>query len=79
MSYTIDDTIDHLGFGKFNYKLVIVLGFVWLLDAVEMTLTSLISPRLRCEWGLTSLETSLTSACVFVGVGIGEVYWGMDR
>ena len=76
MAYTIDDIIDHLGFGNFNCKLVFVLGFVWLLEGVQMTVTILISPFLRCEWGLTNLETALTAACVFLGLGVGEMYWG---
>ena len=76
MAHTIDDIIEHLGFGKFNCKLVVVLGFVWILSGMQMTVTSLISPYLRSEWGLTYLETALTEACVFLGTGVGEVYCG---
>ena len=73
---SIDEVTDYFGFGRFSQKLVSVVGTLWFLDGVELTLTSVITPQLRCEWNLTSFQTALASGSVFLGMGVGEIYWG---
>jgi len=73
---TLDDAIDHLGFGWFQVKLLFIAGFCWMCESMEMMLLSVISPILKCNWGLSgSILASLTTV-VFVGMTCGSVTWG---
>ena len=76
MESSIDAIIDLLGFGRFNRKVCIIIGMFWVLDGIEITLISLIAPKLQCEWNMSPFQTALTSAAVFFGMGFGAMYWG---
>ncbi|XP_057293551.1 synaptic vesicle 2-related protein-like [Hydractinia symbiolongicarpus] len=76
VTYTIDDAVDNFGYGKFNIKLTLLLLVMYMMDGIELTLAALVSPRLKCLWGLTSTETALLSSAVFGGMVCGGLYWG---
>ena len=76
MAYTLDDVIDHFGWGKFSWKLMAIVGLCYASDGIELTLISIITPILQCQWNLSSFQASATSSCLFLGMGIGSTYWG---
>uniref|UniRef100_A0A1I7UJ43 MFS domain-containing protein n=1 Tax=Caenorhabditis tropicalis TaxID=1561998 RepID=A0A1I7UJ43_9PELO len=59
-TFTVDEAVEALGFGRFQLKLSILTGMAWMADAMEMMLLSLISPALACEWGISSVQQGLT-------------------
>lgn len=73
---SLTEVIDYFGFGLFSLKLICVTGLLWFFDGIEMTLITLIAPRLKCEWNMTNIETALTSVSVFIGMATGCIFWG---
>ena len=54
--YNLDDVIEHIGVGPFQIKVLLVVGLMWIGDASETMILSIISPILRCEWNLTPTQ-----------------------
>ncbi|XP_057294840.1 synaptic vesicle 2-related protein-like isoform X2 [Hydractinia symbiolongicarpus] len=75
-SYTLDDAIEHFGFGSFQIKVILIAGLSWMADAMEMMVLSILSPVLMCEWNLTTFKEALITTMVFLGQGIGSYSWG---
>ncbi|XP_065682957.1 synaptic vesicle 2-related protein isoform X2 [Hydra vulgaris] len=75
--YSLDDAIEHIGFGLYQIRLIIVMGLSWIADAIEMTAISILAPILLCEWKLNSYEEALISIVVFIGFGCGAIFWGI--
>lgn len=76
-SYTVEEAIEHLGFGKFQAAMVVYTGMTWLADAMEMILLSYVGPAARCEWGLTGQQEGYITSVVFLGVFLGTYIWGI--
>jgi len=75
--YTVEEAIDHVGFGTFQIIFLSITGLSWLCDAMEMMLLSFIGPSARCEWNLTTTEASSLTSFVFLGMGFGAPSFGM--
>ncbi|CAM6095034.1 unnamed protein product [Calypogeia fissa] len=75
--YTVEDAIDHLGFGTFQIGMVTYTGLTWLADAAEMILLAFVGPAAKCEWSLSPGQESSISSAVFVGVLLGSYCWGI--
>ncbi|CAD6198566.1 unnamed protein product [Caenorhabditis auriculariae] len=75
-TFTVDEAVEALGFGRFQIKLSILTGLAWMADAMEMMLLSLISPALACEWGISSVQQALVTTCVFSGMMLSSTFWG---
>ncbi|XP_073334329.1 synaptic vesicle 2-related protein-like [Pagrus major] len=75
-TFTLDDAVEAIGFGKFQCKLSILTGLSWIGDAMEMMILSILSPQLHCEWRLPSYQVAIITAVVFVGMGFGSPTWG---
>lgn len=74
--YTIQEAIDHLGFGWFQIKLSIISGIAFMADSMEIMLLSILGPVLSCEWGLQSWEQALLTTLVMIGMASGSSFWG---
>lgn len=72
----IDEVIDSFGCNRFSVQLVLIIGVLWMSEAVETNLIALIGPQLKCVWSLSNMEVSVTSSSVFTGAAIGSIYWG---
>ena len=35
---TVSDAVEHIGFGRFQYRLMVVCGMIWMADSMEMML-----------------------------------------
>jgi hypothetical protein len=49
-TYSLEECINHIGLGKFQWRLIAILGFCSMADAVEMMLLAILGPTLTCYW-----------------------------
>lgn len=74
---TVQDAIDHIGFGRFQVRIGVIIGLVYVCDAMEVMLLSFLGPAIRCEsWGVSPQQESLLTTGVFVGMMLGAWVWG---
>ena len=76
-TYTANEALDHVGFGKFQIHALCFVGFAWAADAMEMMLLSFIGPAMRCEFGVSSDAEGALTSVVFVGMALGAPAWGV--
>ena len=74
--YTIDQAVEFIGFGRAQIYLSFMAGIIWMADAMELTILSIVSPEVRCMWDLTSYQEAFITTVVFVGMGISSSWWG---
>uniref|UniRef100_A0AAQ5X4X1 Major facilitator superfamily (MFS) profile domain-containing protein n=1 Tax=Amphiprion ocellaris TaxID=80972 RepID=A0AAQ5X4X1_AMPOC len=72
----LDDVLEVIGFGKFQWKISLLTGLSWIADAMEMMILSILGPQLHCEWRLPGYQVALITSVVFVGMGISSPLWG---
>ena len=65
--YTVPEVIDRIGLGTFQYRVMLLTGVLWMGDALEIMMLSLISKNLKCEWGVSDLQEASLSTLVFAG------------
>ncbi|XP_064612185.1 synaptic vesicle 2-related protein-like [Liolophura sinensis] len=75
-TYTIQEAIDAIGFGKFQIKLSMLAGLAWMADAMEMMILSILSPALHCDWQLPTWKQALITTVVFAGMMVSSGLWG---
>ncbi|XP_077459695.1 synaptic vesicle 2-related protein-like isoform X2 [Stigmatopora argus] len=75
-TFTLDEGLDALGFGSFQWKLLFVTGFSWVADAMEMMILSILGPQLHCDWRLSGYKVALITSVVFAGMGLSSSLWG---
>lgn len=73
---TFDDAIQHVGFGRFQTKLMILCGLGWAADAMEVLLISFVLPAVALEWGLSTAQLGLLATAIFLGMLAGAWVWG---
>uniref|UniRef100_A0A915ALZ4 Major facilitator superfamily (MFS) profile domain-containing protein n=1 Tax=Parascaris univalens TaxID=6257 RepID=A0A915ALZ4_PARUN len=77
ISFTVDEAVELLGFGRFQIKLSFLTGLAWMADAMEMTLLAIISPTLQCEWNISSMEQAMITTVVFSGMMLSSTFWAL--
>ncbi|KAK9055292.1 hypothetical protein SSX86_026374 [Deinandra increscens subsp. villosa] len=75
-TYTLDEALVAVGFGKFQGWLIVYAGLGSIAEAMEVMILSFIGPSVRSEWNLSSTEESLITTVVFAGMLIGAYSWG---
>ena len=75
--YTVDDAIEKIGFGPFQILIAVFCGLMWVADAMELMLLSILSPIVKCQWDLSNLEEAMITSVVFFGIFLGGVFWGV--
>ncbi|XP_065863971.1 organic cation/carnitine transporter 7-like isoform X2 [Euphorbia lathyris] len=75
--YTVDEALLAVGFGKFQYFVLLYSGMGWVSEAMEMMLLSFVGTAVQKEWGLTSHQESLITTVVFLGMLVGAYSWGL--
>ncbi|WOK92085.1 organic cation/carnitine transporter 7 isoform X1 [Canna indica] len=76
-TYTVDDALISVGFGKFQALVLVYAGMGWVSEAMEVMLLSFVGPSVQKEWKLSSNEESLITSVVFCGMLIGACSWGI--
>ncbi|OAD62967.1 Synaptic vesicle 2-related protein [Eufriesea mexicana] len=74
-TFTVIQAINALGFGKFQVKLSLFTGLCWMVDSMEITILSILSPSLHCDWGITRYQQALTTTVVFLGMMLSSTFW----
>lgn len=75
-TFLVEDAVEAIGFGKFQWKLSILTGLAWMADAMEMMILSILAPQLHCEWRLPSWQVALLTSVVFIGMMLSSSLWG---
>lgn len=73
---SIDDAIDLLGFGRFQYQILCATGLSYAADGMQVILLSFLTPVLKEQWGLSNYQTASISSTLFVGAFFGTIVWG---
>lgn len=76
-TYTVDEAIDHIGLGLFQYVVLLLAGFAWTAESMEMLLLSFIKQPLQCEWGISDSQAALITTSVAAGMLTGSTAWGV--
>ncbi|KAM3277908.1 hypothetical protein ACQJBY_045655 [Aegilops geniculata] len=75
-TYTTDDALTTMGFGKLQGLVLVYAGMGWVAEAMEVMLLSFVGPLIREEWKISAQDESLLSSVVFLGMLIGACGWG---
>lgn len=75
-TFTVDHAVDMIGFGWFQLKLSLFTGLVWMADAMEMMILSILGPALHCDWNLPPWQQALLTSVVFGGMMLSSGFWG---
>ncbi|KAJ0249371.1 Organic cation/carnitine transporter 7 [Hirschfeldia incana] len=76
-SFTVDEALVEMGFGKFQLCVLAYAGMGMVAEAMEMMLLSFVGPAVQSLWNLSSREESLITSVVFAGMLIGAYSWGI--
>ncbi|KAK3759668.1 hypothetical protein RRG08_026052 [Elysia crispata] len=74
--FSVQEAIDHIGFGWFQIKLSVISGLTWMADSMEIMLLSILGPVLSCQWDLQPWKQALLTTLVMVGMATGSSFWG---
>uniref|UniRef100_A0A0E0D3Z5 Major facilitator superfamily (MFS) profile domain-containing protein n=1 Tax=Oryza meridionalis TaxID=40149 RepID=A0A0E0D3Z5_9ORYZ len=75
-TYTTDEALEFMGFGKFQLLVLAYAGMGWVVESMEIMLLSFVGPLVREEWNISAENESLLSSVVFAGMLIGASGWG---
>ncbi|GHG07086.1 MFS transporter [Deinococcus piscis] len=77
-SLSVDDAIDRIGMGNFQWKLLAICGLTWAADAMEVLLMGFAMPGISAEFGLQkgSPEMTWLLTATFAGMFVGAAFWG---
>jgi len=67
-TYSLEQCIDYIGLGKYQWRLITILGFASMADAVEMMLLAILGPALTCYWrDVTQIQiATLTTVYIYI-------------
>ena len=69
----IDDAIERLGMGRFQYQVLLAAGLCFAADAMEVLLLSFLAVILKVEWDLTEHQMDTIISVVFAGAMAGTL------
>ena len=65
---SVTEALDHIGFGRFHIRLLVVAGLGWMADAMWEELSPVLLPQAEKEWGSSSTILGLLVAGQFAGM-----------
>jgi MFS family permease len=74
--YFLDEVLEMIKLGVFHYRLLLLCGFAFMADALEVNLLSFLSTCAGAEWHLSDAQKASISSVVFAGIIIGSFCWG---
>uniref|UniRef100_UPI00358EC742 synaptic vesicle 2-related protein-like n=1 Tax=Myxine glutinosa TaxID=7769 RepID=UPI00358EC742 len=74
--FTLDDAIETLGFGKFQWLVFAIGGFSWFSIAILVLSPTILGPKIQCEWDLHSWQVALIYSMHFTGQALFSPLWG---
>jgi putative MFS transporter len=76
MSIPVEDALTRAGAGPFQRRLLLVFGFVWAADAMQVLAVGFTAPSIAESFGLTVPEAFQTGTLFFLGMMIGASLFG---
>lgn len=76
-TYTLDEALETVGFGKFQIFVLGYAGMGLIAEAMEMMLLSFVGPAVQSAWGLSPRKESYITSVVFAGMLVGAYTWGI--
>lgn len=73
---TIDEALAQIGFGKFNWGVIILCGMTISSVFLESVSINIILPLAQCDLNLTSVDKGWLSGITKVGVLTSSYFWG---
>ncbi|MFD2609284.1 MFS transporter [Deinococcus taklimakanensis] len=75
---SVDDVIDRLGLGPFQWRLLAICGLTWAADAMEVLLMGFALPGISAAFGLAAgtADAKLLLSATFAGMLLGAWFWG---
>jgi len=73
---TIDDAIERIGIGRFQYQVLVAAGLCFMADSMEVLLLSFLSIVLKHDWNLSVGEMNTIISIVFAGALVGTLLLG---
>ncbi|XP_065836696.1 synaptic vesicle 2-related protein-like [Oscarella lobularis] len=75
--YTVEEAIEYIGFGRFQLKMFVFTGLIWMVESMELTLVSILGVSVRCDYDLDSWGESVLTLVMFAGMLFGATFWGI--
>jgi MFS transporter, putative metabolite:H+ symporter len=75
-SMSFEEAIEHVGFGRFQRRLMVICGLGWAADAMEVLLIAFALPAIAIEFELTTAQMGLLGTAIFLGMLAGAWVWG---
>lgn len=75
ITISYDDILQAIGYGRFQYILLLVCGLAVAADAVEIQAVSFVLPS-ACDLHLTDVQKGWLTAIIFIGMMVGGYVWG---
>lgn len=72
----LDDALAQVGFGKFNYILILLTGVSLGCVFLETVCINIILPVAQCDLDLSTQDKGMLSAIGFVGIILSSHLWG---
>ena len=77
----LEQVVEEVGYGRFQHRLFLLCGLVFMVDGMWFTSLSYIIHRVSQsdsghDWKLSEMSTSLVSGAQFLGLVAGAVLWG---
>ncbi|XP_043289371.1 synaptic vesicle glycoprotein 2B-like isoform X2 [Venturia canescens] len=68
--------LDETGFGKFNYKIIVVSGMMCMNVAFAITSVGFLLPSAACDFDMNTFDKGRLSASPIFGMLLGSCIWG---
>merc|ERR1719317_1729129 len=75
INYTIDEALEKAGFGWFQWKVLVLAGAIYALDASQVLMLTFLIPILVDLWELNPPWGSMIGVAFFIGGLIGCLSW----
>jgi len=76
LACTVDEAIERLGMGRFQFVILTASGLCFAADAMQVLLLTFLSEVLRSEWNLSVDETAMITSMLFIGAIFGTLSLG---
>ncbi|NXS37649.1 SVOP protein, partial [Pomatostomus ruficeps] len=76
-TFTVEEAVETIGFGRFHIVLFLIMGSTGVAEAMEIMLIAVVSPLIRCEWQLQDWQVALVTTMVFFGYMVFSIVLGL--
>lgn len=75
---TVDDAIEQIGVGRFQWRLLLINGLTWAADAMEVLIAGFVLPGVIAAFALhaSRAQQTLFLTAAFAGMFVGALFWG---